>query len=76
MLHNHLGSKRWCLLKQDSWVYFQSFCINRSREKVMGAHTRTCIFIMISGITVVAGPRSSFSGSLLLVIDFFVDPFI
>ena len=76
MLHNHLGSERWCLLKQDSWVYFQSFCISRSREGVMGGYTRMCIFIMISGIAVVAGPGSSFSVSLLLVIDFFVDPSI
>ena len=35
-----------------------------------------CIFIMISGIAVVAGPGSSFSVLLLLVFDFFVDPSI
>ena len=42
----------------------------------MGGHTRMCIFAMISGITVVAGPGGSFSVSLLLLIDFFVDPSI
>lgn len=69
-----MGDERWCLLTQDSWAFSRVSDSVGQRRGGGGAHPRMRIFIKVSGDADVAGPGSSFSVSLLLVVDFFVDP--
>ena len=74
VLQNHLGGGRWCFLKQDSWAFSRVSDSVGQRRGGGGAHPRMRMFITVSGDAGVAGPGSSFSVSLLLLVDFSVDP--